>query len=144
MKLFIGIGALLLCCFFTCTVCAQTKKAKAECTGNDACCKKTDAKASKALACKLTSPELRLRKETVIKSLKSQVITKTELKNGYQYKFEVTDKMIDELAEFIKTERACCDFFTFNLSFSGDKKHAILQITGPAGTKEFIKSELEM
>lgn len=142
MKQILLIGAVLLACCIACTVCAQTKKAKTECTGEDACCK--PAVKSKPLTCKLTTPELRLRKETVIKSLKSQIITKTELKNGFQYKFEGTDKIIDELAEFIKTERACCDFFTFNLSFSGDKKHAVLQITGPAGTKQFIKTELEM
>ena len=96
------------------------------------------------LTCKLTMPELKQRKETVIKSLKSQILMKKELKNGYSYKFGGTDKMIDELAEFVKTERMCCSFFTFNLSFCGDKSEAILEITGPKGAKEFIKTELEL
>ena len=96
------------------------------------------------LTCKLTTPELRQRKETVIKSLKSQILTKKELKNGYSYKFIGTDKMVDELAEFVKTERTCCDFFVFNLSISGDKSEAWLEITGPKGAKDFIKTELEM
>jgi hypothetical protein len=96
------------------------------------------------LTCKLTTPELRQRKESVIKSLKKQILTKKELKNGYSYRFGCTDKMIDELAEFVKTERMCCDFFTFNLSFNGNKSEAILKITGPTGAKEFIKTELEL
>ena len=99
---------------------------------------------SSDLSCKLTTPELRRRKETVIASLKRQILQKKELKNGYAYKFTGSDKMVDELAEFIKTERACCDFFVFNLSFSGDKSEAWLQITGAKGAKEFIKTELEM
>lgn len=96
------------------------------------------------LSCKLTTPELRRRKETVLASLKKQVLEKKELANGYAYKFTGTDDMVDELAEFIKTERACCDFFTFNLSISGDQSEAWLEIKGQEGAKDFIKSELEL
>jgi hypothetical protein len=96
------------------------------------------------LTCKLTTPELLKRKETVIASLKRQILQKKELKNGFAYKFIGSDKMVDELAEFVKTERACCDFFVFNLSISGDKSEAWLEITGAKGAKEFIKTELEM
>ena len=52
--------------------------------------------------------------------------------------------MVDELATFVKTERACCDFFIFNLSISGDKSETWLKITGPRGTKDFIRAELEL
>lgn len=49
------------------------------------------------------------------------------MKNGYAYKFTGSDKMVDELTAFIKTERQCCDFFTFNLSVTGDKTTAWLE-----------------
>ncbi len=96
----------------------------------------------KELACKLTSPELRKRKDEVIASLKSKILEKQEIKEGYRYKFNGSDEIIDELAEFVKTERQCCDFFDFDLSISGDE--AWLSITGPEGTKQFIKDELEL
>ena len=115
------------------------KKSSQICT--DDCAAKNK---SSELTCKLITPELRQRKETVIASLKKQMLQKKELKNGYAYKFVGTDKMVDELAEFVKTERACCDFFIFNLSISGDKREAWLEITGAKGVKEFIKTELEM
>ena len=92
--------------------------------------------------CKLTTPELRKRKETVIASLKQQILDKKELKDGYAFKFPGTDEVLNELTEFIKTERACCDFFTFGLSISGDKSEAWLELTGVDGAKDFIKSEL--
>ena len=76
------------------------------------------------ISCTLTNPELKRRKATVIASLKAQLIEKKELKDGYAFKFAGNDKMVDELAEFIKTERECCSFFTFNLSISGDKCEA--------------------
>ncbi len=124
-------------------VAAQGKPRRAStCTTSctDDCHKKKGAK----LACSLTSPELRQRKETVIKSLKKQVLAKRELTNGYSYKFAGTDKTVDELTEFIKTERECCNFFVFNLSINGNKSVAVLEIKGPRGVKDFIRTELGM
>ena len=94
------------------------------------------------LSCKLTSNNLRIRKETVLASLRQQIIERKELQDGYWFQFPGTDAMIDELIEFIKTERACCDFFRFDLSIAGDGSHAILTLTGPEGSKEFITTEL--
>jgi len=72
------------------------------------------------------------------------VLEKNELINGYAYKFPAKDEIVDELAEFINAERTCCDFFIFNLSISGDKSEAWLEITGPKEAKDFITTELEM
>jgi hypothetical protein len=96
------------------------------------------------LSCTLTTTEFRQRKETVIKSLREQVLDKKELKNGFTYKFIGTDKMIDELTEFIKTERVCCNFFNFTLSVAGNASEAWLEITGPKGAKDFIITELAL
>ena len=96
------------------------------------------------LACKLTTVKLQERKETVLKVLKTKVVEKIELENGYAFKFPGTDEMLDELTEFIKTERACCNFFVFGLSISGDKSEAWLELTGPNGVKDFIVTELRL
>jgi hypothetical protein len=101
------------------------------------------ATALKAMACKLTSPELRKRKEEVIAQLKAKVLDKKELADGYSYKFNGTDEMLDSLTAFIKSERLCCDFFNFKLSVSADSV-AWLEILGPDGVKDFIRTELEM
>lgn len=86
--------------------------------------------------------ELKARKETVLASLKKKIIESHELKNGYAFKFSGSDQIVDELAEFIKTERECCSFFIFNLSVSGDKSEAWLTMTGVEGAKDFITEEL--
>jgi len=72
------------------------------------------------------------------------MLEKRELPNGYAFKFAGTDQMVDELMEFIKTERECCPFFTFNLSISGDKSEVWLELTGVEGAKEFITAELKL
>jgi hypothetical protein len=109
------------------------------------CSDKCEAKnKSSKLSCKLTTPELQKRKETVLESLRKQVIESKELPKGYAFKFVGTDQMIDEILEFIKTERECCDFFTFNLSVGGDKSEIWLEIIGIDGAKDFVKTELEL
>lgn len=107
----------------------------------DSCC---DSKNGAALSCKLTNKELQARKATVLVALQKQIISKKELPDGYAFEFPGNDAMIDSLTEFVKTERACCDFFTFGLTISGDKKSIWLNLTGPEGAKAFIKEEMEL
>lgn len=95
------------------------------------------------LSCKLTTPELQQRKKTVIAELKNQVLEKVETDRGFKYKFEGSDKMLDLLNSFIKTERLCCDFFVFTLTASSDTKYSWLELSGPERTKDFIKHEID-
>jgi hypothetical protein len=95
------------------------------------------------LSCKLASPELQERKRTVVAELKKLLLERHEIENGFRYKFEGTDKLIDLLTSFIKTERLCCEFFEFGLTVAGDGGHNWLQLSGPEGTKRFIMAELE-
>jgi hypothetical protein len=99
--------------------------------------------ASKPLTCKLTSPELRKRKEEIISNLKTKILEKKELPDGYAYKFNGNDEILDFLTAFIKSERMCCDFFNFKLLIS-NASVVWLEISGAEGAKEFIKTELEM
>ena len=46
-----------------------------------------------------------------------------------------------KIAMFIKTERLCCDFFSFDLIISDN--NLSLSITGPEGAQEFIKTEMD-
>ena len=96
----------------------------------------------KEVSCKLTTPELQKRKATVIAELKALVLEKNELTNGYSYKFEGSDRNLDKLNEFIKTERMCCDFFVFQLTV--EENTVVLHVTGPTGTKEFLKEEVDL
>ena len=95
------------------------------------------------LTCKLTTPELQDRKRTVLAQLKKMIEAKTELENGFKYKFKDSDEMLDLLIDFIKTERQCCDFFNFDIAINNDESIG-LSITGPKGAKDFIASELEL
>ena len=127
----------IVICLFPC--CHQ-KQLMTDATRGDNQYKASNAKT--ALTCKMLPEELRLRKETVLASLKSKMLDRKELPDGYAFKFPGSDQVVDELFEFIKTERECCDFFVFNLSVSGDKSEAWLVMTGVEGAKDFITQEL--
>ncbi|MEX2564336.1 MAG: hypothetical protein WD431_00155 [Cyclobacteriaceae bacterium] len=95
------------------------------------------------LSCKFTTPELRQRKATVINDLKKLVLEKQETAKGFRYRFDVSDKTLDLLIDFIKTERLCCEFFTFSLTADGTESQTWLDLSGPEGVKEFIANEIE-
>jgi hypothetical protein len=139
---------------------AQTKKPTTHhCSSEADCCNQNKTKGTlqnpktvfpmttpakiKQVTCKLTSPELRKRKEEVIAVLKCKVLEKEELKDGYRYTFEGSDTMMDALVEFIKTERQCCNFISFNLTVNDEESNLWLSLTGPEGAKDFIKTELD-
>ncbi|SNT39698.1 hypothetical protein SAMN05421640_3762 [Ekhidna lutea] len=93
------------------------------------------------LTCQLTSKELQERRETVITEIKKKIVSKTELEFGYIFFFTNSDACIDMLAEFIKTESKCCNFFSFKLELAPSSQLS-LTLSGPEGTKEFIQMEL--
>ncbi len=109
---------------------------------NSTACSKDCSK--RKMACGLTTPELDARKAGVLASLRKQVLDRKELRQGFSYKFNGTDSVLDELITFIKTERHCCGFFSFGLKVSAEDGYTWLTITGPDGAKEFIKTELEL
>lgn len=94
----------------------------------------------KTLTCKLTTPELQLRRATVIRELKVLLLRKEEIADGYRYSFPTDDSTLDKLLSFIKSERLCCDFFSFKISIAATD--ASLDITGPEGSKEFLDHEV--
>ncbi|MCO6465970.1 MAG: hypothetical protein J5I53_05065 [Bradyrhizobiaceae bacterium] len=94
------------------------------------------------LACTLTSPELQQRKETTLAELKKSVLERKELPDGFSFRFDGADSVLDQLVEFVKSERSCCSFFQFRLTIDGNGKGTWLDITGPEGAKEFVIDEL--
>ena len=121
------------------TASAQSDKS---CSGKDACCSKGKKSSHKALVCKLTGNDMQERKAAIIAALKTYVIERKELRNGYSYKFKADDQSIDQLTAFIKFERQCCDFFDYRLFVKDD--FAYLELRGPKGTKQFIDAKINI
>ena len=94
------------------------------------------------LACTLTSPELRARRGQVLEFLRRHRRETYPVQNGYRLRFEAQPDVLVEIASLIDVERQCCAFLRFQLTVEPADGPVWLELTGPAGTREFLDAEL--
>ena len=94
------------------------------------------------IVCCLTSAELRERAETLLAQFRTAVIGIEELRDGYAFRVPGEGKWIATIAEMIVAERECCPFLTFEFVAQPSMVPVIVSVTGPAGTKDFLKTVL--
>lgn len=90
------------------------------------------------IACSLTDSELQERRRDVLQKSRRAVVDVKELENGYAYCFSSEGERLIELAKLVDLERQCCPFLRFCVIVESDNGPIWLEITGPAGTKEFL------
>ena len=95
---------------------------------------------STPIVCFLTTAELREREATLLARFRSAVVEAEELQDGFASRLVGEGKLIVLIAELILAERKCCPFLTFELVALGNKGPLIVRVTGPDGTKEFVRS----
>lgn len=94
------------------------------------------------LVCTLTPPELQQRRREILDRLAPHLQESRELSNGCAYRFATEESLLAELAEIVTLERRCCPFLRFTLICEPGQGPLWLEITGPEGTKEFLKDLL--
>ena len=97
---------------------------------------------NRPIACSLTTAELRDREVTLLAEFRSAVVETEELQDGYAFRLSGDGKWIGLIAELIVAERECCPFLTFELAALSNRGPLIVRVTGPAGTKEFLRTLL--
>lgn len=95
-----------------------------------------------SIACSLSSAELRERVASVLARFRPAVNTMEELPNGYAFTFEGDRKWIALAAEVMAAERDCCPFLKFEVVAEPDHGPFVVRVTGPDGSKEFLKTIL--
>jgi hypothetical protein len=94
------------------------------------------------VACCLTDKELRSREATLLAPFKSALIATEELPDGYPFRIPRDKKWLVVAAELMAAERECCPFLRFELAAEPGMGPVTIRMTGPLGTKEFLKSIL--
>ena len=64
----------------------------------------------------------------------------TPLASGYKLVFDLDEPTFREATDLILAESRCCGFLEFRLTVQPAHKLLALEISGPAGTKEFLAS----
>jgi hypothetical protein len=96
-------------------------------------------KLSIPIACTLSDPERREREATLIAQFRSGVISVEELADGYTFQVPGHKNWLALVSDLMIAERECCPFLTFQLTAEPNMGALTLRVTGPHGTKEFLK-----
>jgi hypothetical protein len=65
-----------------------------------------------------------------------------ELADGYAFRF--APERLDGVMRFVANERRCCPFLEFGITVSPADGPVWLRLTGPEGTRAFLKAELRL
>jgi hypothetical protein len=94
------------------------------------------------IVCTLSAEELNVRREEIARNVLGGVQEVAELPDGYALRFPADASWAEKLLTFVMGERACCEFFTFELIFEPRQGPLWLHLRGPAGTKEVVAAML--
>jgi hypothetical protein len=94
------------------------------------------------IACTLPDNEQAARMEEIHTGISAGIQQTVELPDGYEFRFPGNDEWIEKLAQFVRFERECCRFLTFEITAGPDRGPIRLRLRGPAEAKEFIRNML--
>ena len=93
------------------------------------------------VACTLSEHELTQRRTGLAELRKGRLEARWR-PDGVALRYAPEPASIAALAELIQVERRCCPFLRFRLTVEPGGGPIWLELTGPAGTREFLASEL--
>jgi len=94
------------------------------------------------IACTLTPNQRRARGDDLLIGLATRALDRHELPAGYRFRFPPDAEMLLRITNAIIAERQCCRFLSFNIAAEADGGPVWLDVTGPAGTREFLSDLL--
>ena len=97
-----------------------------------------------AFVCNLgvMNPDERAGYVALSRKLMSAGEERRELADGYAFKLAAQKISLGEIAEWMTFERRCCPFFNLQIEAEPNDGPIWLRMTGVAGVKEFILSEI--
>jgi hypothetical protein len=95
------------------------------------------------IACTLTPAAVRARREGLLSELLRRATAHQELHDGHRLQFAAEEDALFLIARAVDAERQCCRFLRFCLTVEPDGGPITLELTGPAGTREFVSALLE-
>jgi hypothetical protein len=95
------------------------------------------------ISCTLEPAALKQRREGLLSDLLRRAEERQELAAGNRLRFAPTDGTLTTILRTVEAERQCCRFLRFQITVEPDGGPIWLELTGPAGTREFISALLE-
>ena len=92
--------------------------------------------------CNLPSAEQRKIQGSLYKKFALLVTERKEIANGFAYKFSSEKTKLSELEQFIKNERECCPYMSFEIDSQPNSKDIWVEVTNPKGEMEYFETFL--
>ncbi len=95
------------------------------------------------VACTLGAGALAARREGLLATLLRRAHAHDELASGHRFSFPAADDTLTLIMRTIDAERRCCRFLRFQITVEPDEGQMSVELTGPAGTREFLSALFE-
>jgi len=95
------------------------------------------------IACTLTPEALRTRREGLLMDLVRRAKRREDLVDGLRLEFAPSAETIALIARVVEAERHCCRFLRFGMTVEPDGGPVFVELTGPAGTREFVSALID-
>jgi hypothetical protein len=95
------------------------------------------------VACTLGPEALTARRQGLLSLLRQRAESHAELPDGHRLRFGATEETLTLIMKTVEAERRCCEFLRFQITVEPGGGPAFLDLTGPAGTREFLAALLE-
>jgi len=96
------------------------------------------------IVCSLTPDALEARRQGLLSELLHQSSRDEFLEDGLRLQFNPSSDTMATLARAVESERRCCRFLRFTITFEPDGGAMTLDLTGPPGTRDFMAAMLEL
>jgi len=95
------------------------------------------------VACSLTPNALAARRAGLLEELVRRARSHDELATGHRLTFDPSEETLSLIMTVIAAERQCCRFLRFQVIVEPDEGPVSVELTGPAGTREFLSALFE-
>src|SRR5262245_32034690 len=96
------------------------------------------------IACTLSPDALRARRDGLLAEVLQRAEHSELTNDGLRMRFSAGADTIARLARVVDAERQCCRFLRFVIAVEPDGGPVLLELSGPAGTREFIAGLLDL
>jgi hypothetical protein len=96
------------------------------------------------ISCTLSPAELRTQRDQLLPGLVASALQRVRLPEGIRLVFGATARGLRQLHAVSQLEQRCCSFLDFRIEVTPGGGALTLDVTGPAGTGEFLESLLDL
>ena len=95
------------------------------------------------IVCTLQPGELNARATQLLPGVGAATRARQPIENVFRFEFQASSDVLSSIVRMIDAERQCCQFLRFQLTVEAAGGPVVLDVTGPAGSREFLLAILE-